>query len=172
MSERTCIFLLHTGIFLLVRGSDFPFHEDKWFVFNNSELFKTPSNQPSQAIWDHSVENVVRFHNKLAHEQLTSLAASCQVIEIKGNVERNINAISEEINKKLTLEDQIKEYSWKINAEDRKMSEYSKIVSAETKVKIPTNNITTFCTNCTFTCHENCTIADNSDKARCWAMTD
>ena len=156
-----------------LKESDFPFHEDRWLEFNNSELFKTRNkrNQHSQEYWDYTVRNVVGFHNKLAHEQLTSLAATCQVIEEKEKLKRNIKAISEEIDRKFTREDQIKEYSRKIEVEKRKIREYTKMVSAGTKIKIPTNNITTFCTNCTFTCHEDCSIADNSDKARCWAMT-
>ena len=157
-----------------LKESDFPFNKNKWFVFNNSELFKTPAkrNQHSQACWDCTVENVVRFHNKLAHEQLTSLAGTCQVIEEKEKLKRIINAISEEIDRMITREDQIKEYADKMEADKRKINEYTKMVSANIKVKIPTKNVTTFCTNCTFTCHEDCSIADNSDKARCWAMTD
>lgn len=39
------------------------------------------------------------------------------------------------------------------------------------KVDLPPGIHTTTCLICNRTCHGNCAIPNNSDKARCWAMT-
>ncbi|KAI6656578.1 hypothetical protein LOD99_1373 [Oopsacas minuta] len=157
--------------------SNFPFDENRWFAFNNKDLFKNPSQRTecTKMYWEYTIDSIGKFFRDVDHQHAFSLTTTKAVIGDREKLKMNINAITSELDEALEIKKNSKENLMKLKAVKSKvenMEQFKKKVTAHTKVPVPTKNITTFCRKCTHTCHENCSIPNNSDKAGCWAMTD
>ncbi|KAI6656580.1 hypothetical protein LOD99_1375 [Oopsacas minuta] len=157
--------------------SNFPFDEKRWFAFNNADLFKNPSQRTgfTKMYWDNTIDSIGKFFRDVGHQHAFSLTTTKAVIEDREKLKMNINAIKTELDKALVIENTCEENLRKLEAEKgqiERTKQFKKKVTAHKKVSVPTMNITTFCIQCTHTCHETCGIPNKSDKARCWAMTD
>ena len=156
--------------------SNFPFCEDRWFAFNNADLFKSASDRTpfTQIYWDSTYSKIEKFFRMLGHQTPFSLNTTKAVIEEREKLKMNVEAITTKIDKVLAIKNNGEENLRKLEAEKgqvERTEKFTKKVITHKKVPIPTQNITTFCVQCTETCHENCAIPDDEHKAGCWAMT-
>ncbi|KAI6660124.1 hypothetical protein LOD99_10568 [Oopsacas minuta] len=122
--------------------SNFPFDENRFFAFNNADLFKSESERRSdpKQYWDITINSIIRFYNTLAHQLPFEITTETRkAIEDRVNLQMTTNARTSLNLKKLEA------------------------------VKGPTKKITTYCTVCKCICHKNCN-QPCSDKRRCWAM--
>ena len=159
-----------------IEKSSLPFDEKRWFAFNNGDLFTTASERTSftKSYWDIVNINIAKFFHTLKHLVPFSLVSTKSVIEEREKLKMNISLIRSEIDRAIVNTNNCDENLRKLEAEKdevERTKKFTKTVTATLKVPIPTKNITTFCPNCTHTCHEDCGIPNDADKAGCWAMT-
>ncbi|KAI6656576.1 hypothetical protein LOD99_1371 [Oopsacas minuta] len=167
----------HPEMLSALEKSNFPFDEKRWFAFNNADLFKNPSQRTpfTKMYWDNTIDSIEKFFRDVGHQHAFSLTTTKAVIEDREKLKMNINAITSELDKALVIKNIGEENLRNLEAgkgEVERKRHFTKKVTAHKKVPVATNNITTFCKKCTYTCHDNCSIQNDSDKARCWAMTD
>ena len=160
-----------------IKNSNFPFSEKRWFAFNNADLFKTVSQRTgfTKMYWDNTFNSIKLFVKDVGHQTAFSLTTTKAVIEKREKLRMDIKAITDEVSKAIEIKNTGEENLRKLEAEKgevERTKKFTATVTEHVKVSVPTKDITTFCVQCTFTCHEDCGIPNDSDKARCWAMTD
>ena len=160
-----------------IENSKFPFNEKRWFAFNNADLFKTVSQRTviTKIYWDNTFNSIELFLRDVGHQTAFSLTTTKAVIEKRENVRMDIKAITDKVSRAIEIKSTGEENLRKLEAEKSEVErtkKFTRNVTNNVKKSVPTKNITTFCPNCTFTCHEDCGIPNDSDKAGCWAMTD
>ena len=160
-----------------IENSNFPFNENRWFAFNNADLFKTVSQRAAitKMYWDNSFNSIELFLRDIGHQTAFSLTTTKAVIEKREKARMDINSITDELSRAIEIKNTARENLRKLEAvkdEVERTKEITITVTEHVKVSIPTKNITTFCPKCTFTCHEDCGIPNDSDKAGCQAMMD
>lgn len=160
-----------------IEKSNFPFSEDRWFSFNNADLFKSASRRTplTRIYWDNTFNSIERFARDVGHQTAFSLSTTKSVIEQREKVKMDIKSITEEVGKAIEIKNTGEENLRKLEAEKgevERTKKFTRTVTEHVKYPISTKNTTTFCVNCTHTCHEDCAFSDDSDKKRCSAMTD
>ena len=160
-----------------IENSNFPSNEKRWFAFNNADLFKTVSQWTviTKIYWDNTFNSIELFLRDVGHQTAFSLTTTKAVIEKREKVRMNIKAITDELNRAIEIKNTGEENLRRLKAEKgevERTKKFTRDVPSNVKDPVATKNITTFCPKCTFTCHEDCGIPNNSDKAGCWAMTD
>ena len=160
-----------------IENSNFPFNENRWFAFNNADLFKTVSQWTviTKIYWDNTFNSIELFLRDVGHQTAFSLTTTKAGIEKREKVRMDIKAITDEVSRAIEIKNTGEENLRKLEAEKgevERTKKFTRNVTNNVKDPVPTKNITTFCVQCTFTCHENCGIPNDSDKARCCAMTD
>ena len=160
-----------------IKQSSLPFDEKRWFAFNNRALFTTASErtQFSKSYWDIVNISIAKFFHTLQHLTAFSLTSTKEVIREREKIQINIGAMKNEIDKAIKISHNTEENLRKLEAEKDQVEltqNFTKSVITNKKDTIPTKNITTFCVQCTYTCHESCAYKDDCDKIKCSAMTD
>ena len=160
-----------------IENSNFPFNENRWFAFNNADLFKTVSQRAAitQMYWDNSFNSIELFLRDIGHQTAFSLTTTKAVIEKREKLRMAINSITDELNRAIEIKNTGDENLRKLEAvkgEVERTKKFTRTVTEHIKVPVPTRGITTFCVRCTWTCDKDCGIPNDNDKAGCWAMTD
>ena len=160
-----------------LKKGHFPFSEERWFAFNNADLFKTNSERTpfTKIYWDSTYSKIEEFFRMLGHQTPFSLNTTKTVIEKREKIKMNIDAITLKLDEAIAIKNTGEENLRKLEAEKgqvERTKQFTKKVTTQKKEPVPTQGITTFCIKCTHTCHDNCIYSDSSDKYRCWAMTD
>lgn len=105
-----------------------------------------------------------------------SLQLTKDVLNERNQIEFNIIGIRMNIQTGLNKLEQLKkevEILTNHQADIDRNKDFKYTVTEEIfeKVKIPAGQYITNCLQCNRTCHENCGIRDDANKARCWAIT-
>ena len=160
-----------------IQQSSLPFDEKRWFKFNNRALFTTASERTksSKSYWDIVNISIAKFFHTLQQLTAFSLTSTKEVIREREEIQINISAMKNEIDKAIQISHNTEENLRKLEAEKdqvERTQNFTKSVITHKKYPIPTKNTTTFCVQCTYTCHDDCSCKDDSDKRNCSAMTD
>ena len=88
-----------------IENSNFPFSENRWFAFNNADLYKTVSKRTAftKLYWDNTIDSIERFVRDVGHQTAFSLATTKAVIEERDKVKMDINSITNEVSKAIEI---------------------------------------------------------------------
>lgn len=158
--------------------SEIPFA--KYFTINNSG-FGLPDatkevNLTHKMFFDLGMKQFKLIFDHITNPKFKSVSInnSLQTLKERDNITNWLYAIGEGIKLAMDRQDEARKLVDNLEANKHKMdaNEDYKIQVPITKiVKEPTKNYTTYCQNCTNTCHPNCGIPDDADKRGCSAMS-
>ena len=148
--------------------------------FNNSGIFQDP-NCPeggyiTKQFWDLGMNSFDKFFEFVKDSSPMDLSQTKQVIQLKEKFQNELIKTYEGLNlSQLKYEELIQtaEAMSKLDAVAKDTKNYEFTVNEpDTKITdISGQGIhTTTCTTCNFTCHNDCTYSDDSDKKNCCAM--
>ena len=132
-----------------IENSNFPFNENRWFAFNNADLFKTVSQRTAitQMYWDNSFNSIELFLRDVGHQTAFSLTTTKAVIEKREKARMDINSITDELSKAIEIKNTARENLRKLEAEKgevERTNKFTRTVTEHVKVAVPTKNITKF----------------------------
>jgi hypothetical protein len=153
---------------------------DLYFTFNNSALFAentaTDQNNLSPTFWEMGMRSCKSFFDHLVTLQTKSLLLTSEVLAQRQRLEHTVQHLYEEIDcglpKISVLEQEISIFTvYRREIRENKNFVYEVIEEFQEKIDCSgTNQFTTNCLTCNFTCHENCAFANDNDKEQCCAM--
>ena len=145
----------------LEKCNNFPFDEDRWFAFNNRNLFKTSHRKTSfsQSYWDIANNNMTKLFDMIGEITPFSLINTKEVITQRENLTQNLNAITLKLGAAAFRKD-----VWEKNLQDLQMSRDSFITNGEIRSSVPstiivkekTSTKNTICKKCNNNCHIGC----------------
>ena len=150
------------------------------FKFNNSALFA--ANQAEQAsfnamFWEMGYSSFKDFFQHFSKAESKSLVLTREVLKERDQLQTLIPGLQEQVRIGMIQMDVmqqeeriLKQHEAELNA--NKDFEYSIDVTKFRQIKLEPGIHTTTCSICNFTCHKDCKIPNDEDKAGCWAMTD
>lgn len=159
------------------------------FKFNNSALF-TANNKTvdaeddesdfgnfDQMFWKLGISSLKKFFKSLNQMTTKSLTLTQEVLKERQQLEVLVEGLQPQINAGLTKLDEIKKTRAALEQHKAEMDlnknfEYEFEVTVAKQIKTKPGTYLTNCQICNFTCHDNCTIADDKDKNQCCAMKD
>ena len=150
---------------------------EKEFVFNNSALYaETNDNETGQIFWKMGKKGFEDFFKVLGQTQPRSLILTKEVLKTRKELEDKISLVQKQITAGMQHLSIMREEQEALDRNQRFIADsqdFSYEVSEEQAVntELPVGQHTTTCLTCNRTCHENCAIPDDSDKAGCVAMT-
>jgi hypothetical protein len=160
-----------------LKQSGLPF--GKSFTFNNSGLFaknfEISTSSLSPMFWDMGFKSFRAFFDHLEQVETKSLKLTKDVLDERSRLEATIKNLLPQLDAGLTKvnvmkqEIQIIEQN-KTLIKDNKNFEYEVEETQQKKKDLPRGLHVTNCTNCHFTCHHNCSRANNEEKAKCCVM--
>lgn len=158
--------------------SELPF--GRIFTFNSSGLFaKNENNERGNNLapifWDMGVISFQNFFNYLNTLHSQSLSLTREVLDDRFRLEMTVKNLQPKVDIGLATVNQLKQEirifeENKAAIERNKNFEYEVSESRQIKTELPTGQHVTNCTNCNFTCHEQCRLPNDDDKKRCVAM--
>lgn len=160
-----------------LKESKLPF--GKSFQFNNSALFsenKTLANTTlSPMFWEMGCCSFESFFAKLNDFQTRSLCQTKNVLEEREQLKTVISNIRPQVTAGLSKLSELREQvdiftRYKNEIKDNENFTYQVDETKQNKIDLPAGQHVTNCLQCNVTCHENCKIADDDEKNRCWAM--
>lgn len=149
------------------------------FNFNNSALF--PKNKGlthstlSQTFWEIGCSSFDRFFRQIQQLETRSLCQTKNVLDEREQLKTVISNIRPQISAGLSklseLQQQLDIFKrYQNEMKDNQNFEYEVNEIKQEMIHLPKGQNTTICLECNFTCHENCSIADDKEKSRCRAM--
>lgn len=149
------------------------------FDFNNSALFAKNKglihNTLSPMFWEMGCSSFERFFRHIIQLETRSFSQTKNVMEereqLKTIISNILPQISVGVSKVSELQQQLdifKRYQNEIK--DNQNFEYEVDEIKQEIIHLPKGQHATNCLQCNFTCHENCSIADDKEKSRCRAM--
>ena len=145
----------------LEKYNNFPFAEDRWFAFNNGNLFRPASQRTSfsKVYWEMTNDNLDKLFNKIGEICPFSLTSTKEVVAHREDISQNLNAIAIEVGSTAR-----KKEKWEENLlflKSQKKAIKSDGVFRENKpmtrmVKVPTFGKNTVCNKCETNCHIGC----------------
>ena len=169
-----------------IKAANVPHQE--CFKFNNSAIFDdigmedddafemdAESEYFTQVFWDLGMKSFDRFLSKISVTQSNNLILTKDVLIERERKELNVQTLNIQVRLGLFKMDQLKieeEVLRKIGDTIASNKEYTYGVERldVKKIPIPDNRHTTTCLTCNFTCHKDCDIPNDGDKAECSAM--
>ncbi|XP_045178579.2 uncharacterized protein LOC123538489 [Mercenaria mercenaria] len=157
--------------------SGLPFGQS--FTFNNSGLFAKNVNISAASLspmfWDMGLKSFRAFFDHLGKVETKSLQLTKDVLDERSRLEATIKNLQPQLDAGLSkvncLKQEIKIIEQnKSLIKDNKDFEYEVEETQQKKKELPRGQHVTNCTNCHFTCHDNCAFANDDEKARCCAM--
>ena len=158
------------------------------FRFNNSAIFgdtelegngdfdmDDESEYFTRMFWDLGMKSFDRFLSKVSHVRAKVLTLTSEVLNERTRLELNVENLNLQVRLGLSKMDQLrieeellkqfhdaiesnKDYTYKIKRLEVK------------KIPIPDKRNTTTCLTCNFTCHNDCSIQNDCDRAKCSVM--
>ncbi|XP_051747580.1 uncharacterized protein LOC127511102 [Ctenopharyngodon idella] len=159
------------------------------FKFNNSAVFAI-NNQSAededkdsdcenfdQMFWKMGFSSMRKFFKSLNKMETKSLTLTREVLQERQQLEVLVEGLQPQINAGLSKLDEIKKTraaleQHKAEMEANKNFEYEVEVTVPKQIENKTGYYLSNCQKCHFTCHDTCKIADDSERYKCWAMTD
>lgn len=116
------------------------------------------------------------FFDQLSHFETKSLSQTKYVLKEREQLKTVISSILPQVKAGLSnlgeLREQLEIFkTHNDDIENNKDFEYEVEETKQSLVDLPRGQHVTNCLQCNVTCHENCRIADDAEKAGCWAMT-
>ena len=161
-----------------IKKADVP--SQKCYKFNNSAIFADNTGETEESFDAMFWKMVVRSFKELFVEFEKSESVSVQLTQEVLKEREQLRTLIEGLSPQITMGlDKIEELRQEENIlQQREMEiETNKYFTYKVDVTKPymenlrgTGRHTTTCLRCNFTCHENCSIADDDSKSGCWAM--
>ena len=147
------------------------------YKFNNSALFVDPHSPETGAVskmfWDMGKQSMEEFFHALERFSAKSLHLTQQVLSERETLEVALENLGPQVqillSKASSLQTQAELFA-RFAAEMDGSKDFKMKVAVDKFKKKPTSNLTTTCTTCNMTCHQNCAFANDADKARCCVM--
>lgn len=149
------------------------------FDFNNSALFAKNKdfihNTLSPMFWEMGCSSFERFFRHIIQLETRSVFQTKNVLEEREKLKIKISNIRPQISAGLSklseLQQQLDIFKrYQNEMKDNQNFEYEVDEIKQKIIHLPKGQHTTNCLQCNFTCHENCSIADDKEKSRCQAM--
>lgn len=147
------------------------------FTFNNSGLFaeNDNSNDLAPMFWDMGLRSFSSFFKYLDSVQTKSLKLTQDVLNDRRRLEMTVRNLQPKVDAGLAMVSQLKTEieifeKNKSEIESNKNFEYEVTETKQKKKELPRGQHVTNCTNCHFTCHDNCAYANDDEKRNCCAM--
>ncbi|XP_056624760.1 uncharacterized protein LOC130437399 [Triplophysa dalaica] len=164
--------------------SDEPLH----FKFNNSAVFTTNNKSEEaedeepdcgsfdQMFWKLGNSSLRKFFTSLKQMKTKSLSLTQEVLKERQQLETLVEGLQPQINAGLSKLDEMKKTTAALEQHKAEMDankdfEYEVERVVPKQIKNTTGGYLLNCQKCYFTCHDNCTYADDKYKYRCSAMT-
>ncbi|XP_074540226.1 uncharacterized protein LOC141801171 [Halichoeres trimaculatus] len=160
----------------------FKFNNSALFVNNASAVADSTSDDDDeegsfdQMFWNMGTKNMRKFFNALNLIQTKSLTMTKEVLQERRQLEVLVEGIQKQVINGLAKLEEIKETGEKLKEFEAEISrnenfEIKITVRKPCQVDISgTGLFLTNCQRCHFTCHDNCSYADDKDKYRCVSM--
>lgn len=158
-------------VIVSLKESNLPF--GLTFNFNNSALF--PKNKGlthstlSQTFWEIGCSSFDRFFRQIQQLETRSLCQTKNVLDEREQLKTVISNIRPQISAGLSklseLQQQLDIFKrYQNEMKDNQNFEYEVNEIKQEMIHLPKGQNTTICLECNFTCHENCSIADDKEK--------
>ena len=169
-----------------IKAANVPYQE--CFKFNNSAIFDDIGQEDgadfemddeseyfNKMFWELGMKSFDRFLSKVSLSEAKSLTLTRDVLSERGRVELNVENLNLQVRLGLSKMDQLR-------IEEKLLKQFEDAIESNKdytyeikrlevkKIPIPDNRNTTTCLTCNFTCHKDCAIPNDGDKAGCWAM--
>ena len=151
-----------------------------YFKFNNSALFAKNTNARKgnfdKSFWEMGCESFENFFEKFVTSESVSLQLTNEVLKEREHLEALIEGLNPKIKQGLGSIETMRQEKLFLQQHEAQIEQnkefqfYVPVVKAEEIPLIGTGKHTTTCLNCNNTCHEDCKIAENEEKAKCVAM--
>ena len=159
------------------RAANIPFKQ--CFKFNNSALFASSDSDGSEfnsMFWKMGTGSFDNFFVKFATAEVQSLKQTREVLKERERLETLIPGLQVQVKVGASQMDAIRQEEKALKFHEKSIMEnkdfhYPVTKQKIEKVRLPTGTNTTTCRTCNFTCHNNCAFSDDSEKARCCAMS-
>ena len=147
-----------------------------YLIFNNSTFFSNDINDKFiKMFWNLGIDNFKKFINRLEKSDKISLNQTKEVLKERKHLKQLITLLKEKLK---IISDKIsssKYFYENINKLEKSIKDSENfIVTVKVpkirKIDLPPGKYTTTCLYCNYTCHNNCTIADNSQLMNCEVM--
>ena len=145
--------------------------KDEWyFQFNNSVFFNSKINDYSKIFWDLSIMSYEKFTRKIEKLPAKSLSLTKQVLEERAELENNVSNLISHLDNALNIMNNFKNTikqleKLKGDLENNKdfVIEVDEFYTEQ--IDLSGKGIyTTTCLKCNFTCHNDCSYSEDSDK--------
>jgi predicted GTPase len=160
-------------------GIDF----NKFFKFNNSAFFegiknKSEDEQAFQSFyWNVGLTSFKNFFSHLENATPVSMTLSAKVLQKRQQLETLVLDLHRRVKLGISHLEQLRQEAQIMESYEAKIKANESFTYTIRQQKIIQEDIsglgihTTTCMTCNFTCHRNCTRADNKAKAKCFIMS-
>ena len=152
---------------------------DKYFKFNNSALFaknKETEESFDAMFWKMGHLSFQNFFAEFAKAEKVSLRLTKEVLNEREQLQTLIEGLNPQITVGLNKIEEMRQEELVLQyhvseIETNKDFTYEVVVTKPNYIDLKgTGKHTTTCLKCNYTCHQDCQIADDSNKRGCWAM--
>jgi len=152
-------------------------NNNPWYLqFNNSAIFESNrTGKFTELFWELGMDSFKLFFTKLNLLSTKSLNHSKSVLETREKMQNKILALRPLLDQGLSLIEAMKNEINQIKINTDLINKTRNFKIKTKRPKITKENLrpgihTTTCLKCNFTCHNNCSFANNKDKKNCCAM--
>lgn len=151
----------------------------KKFKFNNSALFAeselNAQTSFSQMFWEMGCKSFDSFFEHIFQLNTKSLSQTKDVLDEREQLKTIISNILPQVTAGLSKLSELKQQvaifeKYKNQIAENQNFEYTSEETKQEMIDLPKGQHVTNCIHCNVTCHENCMIAYDDEKNRCWAM--
>ncbi|KAL9950870.1 hypothetical protein ACROYT_G043440 [Oculina patagonica] len=152
---------------------------EKYFKFNNSALFaKNAETEESfdAMFWKMGFRSFQSFFAEFSKSESVSLRLTKEVLKEREQLQTLIEGLNPQITMGLSKIEEMRQEELilqhhEMEIETNKEFTYTVDITKPRQIDLKgTGRHTTTCLRCNYTCHKNCSIADDSQKRGCWAM--
>ena len=165
----------HPPLLEAAKAANIPYKDH--FKFNNSALFASNVSSDAQFnsfFWTVGNSSLENFFQHFSKAESRSLALTREVLQERAQLETLIPDLQEQVKFGLNQLSEIEQEEKVIEQHEADIAEnqdFTYTLEVAKYHKIPrASGRTLTCLTCNFTCHESCTLSNDSDKAGCWAM--
>ena len=151
---------------------------DAIYKFNNSALFAPNDDDEDnfdRMFWKMGYVSFKKFFSQFEKATSASLQLTREVLSERDQLQTILKGLEPQINEGLAQLDVMRQEKlilrwWEAEIEHNKEFKYEIEVQKHRKIFLEKGKYNMNCLHCNFTCHHNCSCADNEDKFKCSAM--
>ncbi len=154
----------------------FSLGKEWYYKFNNSAIFeKNEDDILNMTYWNIGMDSFKKFTERLDSLPKVNLVKTKKVLQLRSRLNSSIEILSKKLKEGLNKMDELKQI-YKIISDIKgdinDSRNYTKTIKVNKTKQVDTKPgiYMTTCLICTKTCHKNCKIADDDEKAGCAAM--